>query len=1047
MRRSISALSVLFLMFAVAITSALAEVAPHTIVLTPAVGKPGDMFSVDGSSFIGFEEGQTVPVTFNGVEKPAILDGTGAFQAPVTFTVPDIADGIYAVEADDVDGVPTSENFEVVVPFLTLDIDLGPPGTPVQIDGRLANSSTVTLTLGGTSLGGSVSSNADGNFSFVNVEILDRPGGLTSISAVDSSSATISVSADFTVTPVIAVSSEVVTAVEHGESVTFTVTGRGLTSGSHNIAIDGTDQELFLTVAADGTSSVGVTTVLTEGLHDVTANGVTTSLEVRIPDIYLNSVDGNAISSEGAGDTIEISGDDFPGTTAITMEITGTGTGNTDTTGVSTSISSDGDGSFTDQQFTLPWGLAEDVYIVTVTASGFTASAELYVLQPEMSLLTDSVVVGDTVVVDGFDVQSDATITVAIDALSLSTDGLSGQSGEFSTSLPIPIGTAAGVYTVSVSFGDWSTGALIHTVDADATLTVIAPALNLNVAGGSPVGPPETVVDVVGSVTPSATNVEILFDGASPISVGAASNLGVFSGQFTVPNVGPGSYVVTARDNTSFEVTAPFQVTLTDAHSPSFSLIQEVLTQPGGFVEIPVLMTTPYNGGMPVSTAEFSLDYNPTLLTPPDSGNVAFRGAAVAEVSEGAWTLAANAVGSSSVAIALAGPTSGSVAGSNLEIARVQFDVDAGVQYGSLYGAVNVSGGDANDFVAVSSASPGGHLQIIDIVPGDVTGNGDIGPTDASNVLDLVAWGDMFGTLWGEVTVPIMLTTPNWGQKVTYAPTFPVTAQVGFDVANVDGVDPITSYDAALILQFSVGLIADFTGGQGAPALIAADTSDLLRFSADNARPGQEVSVSLDLSDMRDLYAGELFLDFDPRLLRLVGVSMDVPGEMPLLAHNEDDGNLRVAFASAHPVEGLGSQLVVSFAARQLDRPTTSSIHAKHLRLNQTKVATDLAHAFLLEPYKFQLMANYPNPFNPETWIPFELAADSTVTIHIYDLAGRVVRTLDLGATPLGVYADKTTAAYWDGRNEYGEAVSSGTYIYEIRAGSERAVRRMVVLK
>ena len=100
-----------------------------------------------------------------------------------------------------------------------------------------------------------------------------------------------------------------------------------------------------------------------------------------------------------------------------------------------------------------------------------------------------------------------------------------------------------------------------------------------------------------------------------------------------------------------------------------------------------------------------------------------------------------------------------------------------------------------------------------------------------------------------------------------------------------------------------------------------------------------------------------------------------------------------------------------------------------------------------LTPYNNRLMANFPNPFNPETWIPFELEQASDVSIRIYGMDGRPVRQLELGQKAVGIYADTNSAAYWDGRNENGETVASGAYIYEITAGDYHAMRRMVVLK
>ena len=93
------------------------------------------------------------------------------------------------------------------------------------------------------------------------------------------------------------------------------------------------------------------------------------------------------------------------------------------------------------------------------------------------------------------------------------------------------------------------------------------------------------------------------------------------------------------------------------------------------------------------------------------------------------------------------------------------------------------------------------------------------------------------------------------------------------------------------------------------------------------------------------------------------------------------------------------------------------------------------------------LLQNFPNPFNPETWMPFRLTEDASVAIQIYDAQGELVRMLDLGQNSAGAYLTRDTAAYWDGRNSSGEAVASGVYFYRLRAGEFEATRRMLVIK
>ena len=100
-----------------------------------------------------------------------------------------------------------------------------------------------------------------------------------------------------------------------------------------------------------------------------------------------------------------------------------------------------------------------------------------------------------------------------------------------------------------------------------------------------------------------------------------------------------------------------------------------------------------------------------------------------------------------------------------------------------------------------------------------------------------------------------------------------------------------------------------------------------------------------------------------------------------------------------------------------------------------------------LIPEQTTLLPNYPNPFNPETWIPYQLAAPADVTLTIYAVDGTVVRTLAFGHQPTGIYQSRGRAAYWDGRNAVGERVASGLYYYTLSAGDFTATRKMLIIK
>ncbi len=101
----------------------------------------------------------------------------------------------------------------------------------------------------------------------------------------------------------------------------------------------------------------------------------------------------------------------------------------------------------------------------------------------------------------------------------------------------------------------------------------------------------------------------------------------------------------------------------------------------------------------------------------------------------------------------------------------------------------------------------------------------------------------------------------------------------------------------------------------------------------------------------------------------------------------------------------------------------------------------------ILTPETTVLLPNYPNPFNPETWIPYRLAAATDVGVRIYGANGTLVRTLEMGQQPAGLYESRARAAYWDGKNELGEPVASGLYFYTLTAGEFTATRKMLIRK
>jgi uncharacterized repeat protein (TIGR01451 family) len=149
------------------------------------------------------------------------------------------------------------------------------------------------------------------------------------------------------------------------------------------------------------------------------------------------------------------------------------------------------------------------------------------------------------------------------------------------------------------------------------------------------------------------------------------------------------------------------------------------------------------------------------------------------------------------------------------------------------------------------------------------------------------------------------------------------------------------------------------------------------------------------------------------------------------LVENSAQGEPMVAYTFETSVDGV----VMAMSADSIE------VKPKHTTASPAPAAPSVV------PKVTKLGLRYPNPSNPDTWIPFQLAEDARVSIEIYDVTGRLVRTLNLGQYPAGYYLDKSRAAYWDGCNESGEGVASGIYFYRFTAGDFSAMKRMVILK
>ena len=178
-----------------------------------------------------------------------------------------------------------------------------------------------------------------------------------------------------------------------------------------------------------------------------------------------------------------------------------------------------------------------------------------------------------------------------------------------------------------------------------------------------------------------------------------------------------------------------------------------------------------------------------------------------------------------------------------------------------------------------------------------------------------------------------------------------------------------------------------------------------------------------------------------------------VPAEPPRLAADVNgDGQVNIqdlvavaaafgeAAAGAPSASHLSAETVQQWLSDAKQRNLTDATSQRGIRfLEQFLLA--------LTPKETTLLPNYPNPFNPETWIPYQLAKPVDVTLHIHTVDGSLVRVLSLGHKATGIYQTRSRAAYWDGRNEVGEPVASGVYFYTLTAGDFTATRKMLIRK
>ena len=232
-------------------------------------------------------------------------------------------------------------------------------------------------------------------------------------------------------------------------------------------------------------------------------------------------------------------------------------------------------------------------------------------------------------------------------------------------------------------------------------------------------------------------------------------------------------------------------------------------------------------------------------------------------------------------------------------------------------------------------------------------------------------------------------------------------------------------------------------------------------------RKGDSFTLRLNTANVMDLAGWQTDIAFDPKRLKVDGVSQGnffkQDGTQTFFQKGTTQNKrgkitkIRAARAAKGGVDGDGTLLIVRLTALANGVTRLRLLNFKAGSSTGTPISSEpiekliviggqpAAPAFI--PEITALHYNYPNPFNPETWIPYQLSKPADVTLTIYDIQGHVVRFLDFGHQDAGLYQDRSRAAHWDGRNTHGELVASGVYFYTLTAGDFTATRKMLILK
>ena len=261
-------------------------------------------------------------------------------------------------------------------------------------------------------------------------------------------------------------------------------------------------------------------------------------------------------------------------------------------------------------------------------------------------------------------------------------------------------------------------------------------------------------------------------------------------------------------------------------------------------------------------------------------------------------------------------------------------------------------------------------------------------------------------------------------------------------VADVTGNGAVTPYDASLVLQYVVGWIIRFPVEEPVLARVASFSRTVGIPRVGSTSEG-DLTVPVAIDGMDGVLSGELVVSYATEQMEALSVASSGLLSGYMMEQNITDGEVLVSFAGAESGEGKGDVLSMTFRPLGEVVDALGGVRLTRVRLNEGQVLVTLANGGRPDvPTAYALQPNYPNPFNPETTVRYDIPVPGQVQIVVYNLSGQKVRELASGPRDAGRHL-----VVWDGRDDAGRKVASGMYLCRLAAGRHEDVKRMVLVK